>query len=195
MKKYYKIVYFIVSAINAISCIILLSVVCPRVKNIGFDYVGIIVAILALLVTLLIGWNIYSIIDLKNIRRDYERMEKRVGDNECKRKKQISQLKGMVFGITAELLDVSFNRPLQSFEYYVYSLRNYIYSDCNEKKVDNILNKMKDLVKDINTQKDKVLDDKEILKSVIDEIKVSGKLSPCQLDKFINIINAVEPLL
>lgn len=65
MKKYYKIVHSIISAINAMSSIILLCILCPRINNLGFDYIGIIVAILALLVTLLIGWNIFTALDFR----------------------------------------------------------------------------------------------------------------------------------
>lgn len=71
-KFYWRIVYYLVSAINAISCIILLCVICPRVNNLGFDYIGVVVAILALLVTLLIGWNIWSMIDIKGIRKEFD---------------------------------------------------------------------------------------------------------------------------
>ncbi len=65
MKKYSKIVYFIVSVINAISSIVLLCIICPRTHNLGFDYIGVIVAILALLITLLIGWNIFTALDIR----------------------------------------------------------------------------------------------------------------------------------
>lgn len=40
--------------------------------NLGFDYLGAIVGILALLVTLLIGWNIYQLVDVKGIRKEFE---------------------------------------------------------------------------------------------------------------------------
>lgn len=69
---FWRIIYYLVSVVNAISCIVLLCIVCPRVENLGFDYVGVIVAILALLVTLLIGWNIWSMIDIKSIRKEFD---------------------------------------------------------------------------------------------------------------------------
>lgn len=71
-KSFLGIIYYLVSAINAISCIILLCVICPRIENLGFDYIGVIVAILALLITLLIGWNIWSLIDIKDIRKEFD---------------------------------------------------------------------------------------------------------------------------
>lgn len=43
----------------------------------GFDYLGVIIAILALLVTLLVGWNIYSTIkakeEIKDIKDDFDK--------------------------------------------------------------------------------------------------------------------------
>lgn len=36
-----------------------------RTPELGFDYQGVIVGILSLLVTVLIGWNIYTFIDIK----------------------------------------------------------------------------------------------------------------------------------
>lgn len=44
----------------------------PR-TNLGFDYMGVIVGILSLLVAVLIGWNIYSVIDMKNLKEETER--------------------------------------------------------------------------------------------------------------------------
>ncbi len=37
----------------------------PRNENLGFDYLGVIVGIFSLLVTVLLGWNIYTVIDFK----------------------------------------------------------------------------------------------------------------------------------
>ncbi len=69
---FWRIIYYLVSLINAISCIILLCIICPRVENLGFDYVGVIVGILTLLITLLIGWNIWSMIDIKGLRKEFD---------------------------------------------------------------------------------------------------------------------------
>lgn len=65
MKKFCNIIFVLISIFNTVSCIITLCVICPRVDNIGFDYLGVIVGVLALLVTILIGWNIFSVLDFK----------------------------------------------------------------------------------------------------------------------------------
>lgn len=45
-----------------------ICVVCPHKAELGFDYQGVLVGVLSLLVTALIGWNIYAIIDIRKIR-------------------------------------------------------------------------------------------------------------------------------
>lgn len=68
MKRFWKIIRWLVSFVNAISCIILICIICPRViqhDNLGFDYLGVIVGILSILVTVLLAWNIWTTIDLK----------------------------------------------------------------------------------------------------------------------------------
>jgi hypothetical protein len=72
IKGFLRIIFYLISVINAVSCIVLLCIICPRVENLGFDYMGVVVAILALLVTLLIGWNIWSMIDIKGIRKEFD---------------------------------------------------------------------------------------------------------------------------
>lgn len=52
----------------------------PRVE-LGFDYIGLIVEILALLVTMLIGWQIYNALSLEqkisNIKKEYDGLKDR----------------------------------------------------------------------------------------------------------------------
>lgn len=68
MKMCLKILQWIIMFVNSCASIILLLVVCPRIikhGNIDFDYMGIIVAVLALLVTFLVAWNIYSALGIE----------------------------------------------------------------------------------------------------------------------------------
>lgn len=77
MCKFLKILLIVLVIFNAISCIVLLCVVFPRMVrpyNLGFDYIGVIIAILALLVTLLIGWNIYQLVDFKNKIKEVDKL-------------------------------------------------------------------------------------------------------------------------
>lgn len=56
---------------------IVLAIYAPRVirgNNLGFDYMGVIIAVLAILVTLLVGWNIFSTIKAERaVRHRLER--------------------------------------------------------------------------------------------------------------------------
>lgn len=76
--KYMKKNWFLilVGGISLISAILSVSCTFPRIVDavgkLGFDYLGFIVGILALLVTVLMGWNIYQLINLKNIKKNYE---------------------------------------------------------------------------------------------------------------------------
>lgn len=51
-------------------------IACPRKEELGFDYTGVIVGILSLLVTALIGWNIYKTLEIdRHIREKAEDAE------------------------------------------------------------------------------------------------------------------------
>lgn len=80
MRFFLKIVPNLAVIVDTLLCFFLLFAFYPRFSDLNFDYMGVIVAILSLLVTVLIGWNIYSLIDLKEYRRIYkelsEKMEK-----------------------------------------------------------------------------------------------------------------------
>lgn len=68
MKRFCEIMKWIIASINAISCIILLFIICPRIvdgENLTFDYLGLLVGILAFLVAILLGWNIFYALEIK----------------------------------------------------------------------------------------------------------------------------------
>lgn len=52
-------------------------------KNISFDYIGVIVGILSILVTVLMTWNIFSVIDFKEKTKKVELLEKKQKDALC----------------------------------------------------------------------------------------------------------------
>ena len=69
-------------AVSLVMSLIAICLTCPREvtqQNLGFDYMGLIVGILALLVTMLIGWQIYNALSLdqkvSNIRREYDSLK------------------------------------------------------------------------------------------------------------------------
>lgn len=56
-------IFFITNILLASINFLILAVGCPRTSNLGFDYMGVIVAVLGLLVAIMLGWNIYTAID------------------------------------------------------------------------------------------------------------------------------------
>lgn len=65
MNRYRTIIALILSAISIVVSVIALCRACPHTSDLGMDYQGVIVGILALLVTVLIGWQIYTAINVK----------------------------------------------------------------------------------------------------------------------------------
>ena len=55
----------LLSSVAVLISLVAICVACPHKAELGFDYQGVIVGILSLLVTVLIGWNIYTFIDIK----------------------------------------------------------------------------------------------------------------------------------
>ena len=78
MKKWERWLIYPFLAASFFMSLIAICRTCPREvtqQNLGFDYMGVIVGIFALLVTVLIGWNIYTLIDLKELSKKSKDME------------------------------------------------------------------------------------------------------------------------
>ena len=52
-----------------------ITITAPRTYDLNFDYYGVIVGILSLLVTALLGWNIYALIDFNRARQELRATE------------------------------------------------------------------------------------------------------------------------
>lgn len=68
MDRFPKIVIWVMCGVSLVLSLVAVCVACNHTPDLGFDYQGVIVGVLSLLVTVLIGWNIYTLIDLKNIQ-------------------------------------------------------------------------------------------------------------------------------
>ena len=74
-KRAYVILIFRgLSAVALVISIVALCRVAPRLNDSGlaFDYMGVIVGVLSILVTALLGWNIYQVIDIRSIKNDFD---------------------------------------------------------------------------------------------------------------------------
>lgn len=79
MKDWENAIKWLLSVISFLFSLAVLCKAFPRFIEIpnetGFDYIGFIIGVLSLLVTVLIGWNIYSVIDLRNIKSELEEVK------------------------------------------------------------------------------------------------------------------------
>lgn len=112
MMEFIKIVGWIVASINSLASIILLCVICPRFinnENLGFDYMGVIVAILSLLVTLLVAWQIFQTIDL---RKKVDSVDDKLKDS---REDYDHEISGALYHVYATnyMLDKQYNNALE----------------------------------------------------------------------------------
>lgn len=74
MRKEYSI--WIVSIVSLLLSVIAVCVAVWRSPDLDFDYQGVLVGVLSLLVTILIGWNIYTLVDLRNLQNKMEGLVK-----------------------------------------------------------------------------------------------------------------------
>ena len=65
MKKEFSIWLSLVSLVLSI---VATCVAIWRSPELGFDYQGVLVGVLSLLVTVLLGWNIYTLVDIRDTR-------------------------------------------------------------------------------------------------------------------------------
>lgn len=74
----------IFSIINVIACIsnlIILAFLFPRSQELEFDYAGIIVSILSILVTILVGWQIYTVLKIeKDVEKEFVQLYRQLSD-------------------------------------------------------------------------------------------------------------------
>lgn len=122
---------FILSFIAIVLSIVAICVSCPR-SDMSFDYLGLITGVLGVLVTVLVGWNIYMIIDFKQEKEklqqyfDEQKKEVRSVGNDVivTFKNQISQsalLEKNIADVYSQLMGLNKTIPL-SFNYLFHLL-------------------------------------------------------------------------
>lgn len=62
---------------------------CAPSSNLHADYIGVIVGILAILVTVLVGWQVFTLIEIKSVLRRVDRAERNLKKSENRIKTQI----------------------------------------------------------------------------------------------------------
>jgi len=150
MKKEYSIWISIVSLLLSV---IAVCVAVWRSPELDFDYQGVLVGVLSLLVTVLIGWQIYSIVDFNRKIADIERKSdilQKISDNSERinliNKSETEQCISLIY---YHLLGFSKHIPLE-YEYISHAIESIIYASmlknynlCNI-TVDVILSSIKE---------------------------------------------------
>lgn len=108
------------------------------------SFVGVIVALLAIVVTLAIGWQIYNSIEIKHKIEELNIIKEKLHTQEKESKKQSNILNHLIF---ASLADIEINNKnyVLAFSYLMTSLE-YTMSLDNPANTDAILVRMEDLV-------------------------------------------------
>ena len=78
-----------------VTCLILIAILSPAKSSLDFDYYGVIIAVLSVLVTVLIGWNIYSALGLEKsvaqIGLNVQMLEEKTASNFNEQKQEFEQ--------------------------------------------------------------------------------------------------------
>lgn len=114
MKKFLSYTQTTLSLIAIILSIVAISVTYPRRADSGLDYIGIIVGILGVLVAILIGWQLYNALNLKELVNQTEKakvdaIEAKNQAEQMLRDTQVSttQLSSKLSSITDEVTHLS----------------------------------------------------------------------------------------
>lgn len=96
-------------------------------NQLGFDYIGAIVGILALLVTILIGWNIYTIIDIKKIRKEYNIVFRHKIKEYSKQIEEKSKAQIVDYQIATNINDAIYYYKEKQYDDFIRSIANVLY--------------------------------------------------------------------
>ena len=124
--KWSIITWIIISVLALLFSIIAICRSFYRTVDLGFDYMGVIVCVLAILVTCLVAWNIHSAIDanhkISEVRNEVNNLQSSINSDRLASERKINKLK-------AELYDnvVSINRHIIGFEKSAVSTHMLIY--------------------------------------------------------------------
>lgn len=104
------------------------------------SFVGVIVALLAIVVTLAIAWQIYNSIEIKTKIEELNALKSRLNEQENITKKQVYQLKSLVFASLAEN-ELNKHDFTSAFSYFMTSLESAMFLD-KPTNIETIFNRM-----------------------------------------------------
>ena len=146
----------ITSLIAVICSLIALFHVCPRV--LGLDYLGIIVGILSLLITLLLGWNIYTLVDFKrkmnelnDIKKDFRKIFDVNRATYIAHIADIEESIAIIYGLKLEQYKET-NAETEWISHLIYSALHYAKTG-NKKKGNLLIHEAIEAIKHVDGQK------------------------------------------
>lgn len=95
---------------SLVALVVSIFCVCPTLprvlstEELNFDYLGLITGILSVLITLLIGWNIYTIIDVKQFKKETNDILK----------EQANEVGAMIYQMHAQSLFYDMHNPKEA---------------------------------------------------------------------------------
>lgn len=111
------------------------------------SFVGIIVALLAIVVTLAIGWQIYNSIEIKNKIEELNVLKEKLDKQEIKSNVRTNKISILIFGSLADI-ELYNNNYSMAFRYLMTSLKYSMSIDTPE-NINTIFNRMDVLISKI----------------------------------------------
>ena len=180
MSKYGNTITLILSAISIMVSVAALCRTYPHTSDLGMDYQGVIVGMLALLVTILIGWQIYTAInvkeelkDIKDLRREINKQERDIYIRSTNNLFEFQSAMFMMYDNKKE------KRNSDIFQLYLHGISS-IYHLCSLGKqnectsIVNILIARKSILMSEKFQKEQIDSLMDILLSAMDISKVEN---------------------
>lgn len=133
------------------------------------SFVGVIVALLAIIVTLAFTWQIYGVIEIKNKIEEVSELRHKLKIQEEENQRQVFHLNCLVFGSLAET-EISRSDYISAFGYLLVSLESDMSSDIPQNAM-TILDKMEFAVSKINSKTILNMEKIESSNNVISESK------------------------
>ena len=126
MKKFLKIAKNIGLLYSIILTTICICNIFPRSENLNFDYSGVIVAILSILITTLMGFNIWNVIDMKT---DINNAKKQVEEYHSSIQKKQEELDNKI---------TELDKKQENIKYFGYAITDFcqVYSKLEPAKKD-----------------------------------------------------------
>lgn len=107
MKKFLSYIQVALSLIAIVLSIIAICVTYPRSASTGLDYIGIIVGILGALVAILVGWQLYNALNLKDLVFDTEKAKRDAVDAKIKAEQMLNTTQTLTNDITYKISSIS----------------------------------------------------------------------------------------